>query len=121
MACGSPGYVAPEVLNEEGYGVQSDVFSAGVIFYVMLTGRPVFSGAGCDQAEILKANTECKVEFPDRYWKNISQEARDLVEKMLIRDQDERITAKEALLHPWFENSSDDERLLNRDDTEFNK
>lgn len=45
LACGSPGYVAPEVLNNLGYGTASDVFSAGVIFYVMLTGRPVFSGS----------------------------------------------------------------------------
>lgn len=84
LRCGSPGYVAPEILNDLGYGVASDVFSAGVIFYVMLTGRPVFNG--CDQSEILKANTECNYEFPDRFWRNISAEARDLVEKMLTKD-----------------------------------
>ena len=95
LRCGSPGYVAPELLKNEGYGKASDVFSAGVIFYVMLTGRPVFQGNNQDQ--ILKANTECIIQYPERFWKNISAEAKDLVSKMLEVDQKKRITAEQAV------------------------
>ena len=59
--CGSPGYVAPELLRDEGYNCSADVFSAGVIFYGILTGRPLF--AGSDINTILANNKKCEYKF----------------------------------------------------------
>jgi serine/threonine protein kinase len=87
MRCGSPGYVAPEILNDLGYGCKADIFSAGIILYILyyiqiliytrLTGKFVFSGK--NYKEILLKNKECHVPYPPQYWKNISSEAKDLV------------------------------------------
>ena len=64
LRCGSPGYVAPELLQEKGYNCQSDIFSAGVIFYIILTGRPLFKGNTPE--EILDKNMKCEYTFNDR-------------------------------------------------------
>lgn len=77
LRCGSPGYVAPEILEDAGYNCSSDIFSAGVILYVLLTGRPVFRGFNLN--EILLKNKKCEVEYPPKYWSKISDKARDLV------------------------------------------
>ena len=66
LRCGSPGYVAPEVLEDKGYNIAADVFSIGVIMYVLLTGRPVFGGFNVN--EILMKNKIAEIEFPDKYW-----------------------------------------------------
>ena len=58
LRCGSPGYVAPELLREYGYDCQSDMFSVGVIFYIILTGRPLFKGNTPE--EILDKNMKCE-------------------------------------------------------------
>jgi len=100
LRCGSPGYVAPELLRDQGYDCKSDVFSAGVIAYILLSGRPVFKGA--DVEAVLEANKNCKLEFPDKYWDTITDEAKDLVAKLLAQDPKARISASEALNHPWF-------------------
>ena len=100
LRCGSPGYVAPELLDDIGYDKKADIFSAGVIFYVLLTGRPVFRGYNIN--EILLKNKKCEVEYPSKYWDKISDKAKDLVNKMLHKDPAERISAEEALKHPWF-------------------
>ena len=71
--CGTPGYVAPEILEDIGYNESSDIFSAGVILYVLLTGRPVFRGFNLN--EILLKNKRCDIEFPAKYWCKISLKA----------------------------------------------
>lgn len=62
MKCGSPGYVAPEILNEEGYNSKADIFSAGIIMYILLTGKFVFSGT--NNKEIMKKNAACVISYP---------------------------------------------------------
>ena len=95
MQCGSSGYIAPEVLNKRGYNCQSDIFGAGVIFYIILTGRSLFKGKTLE--EILMLNRRNQYQFNDHQWKNVSPEAKDLVKKLLIEDPDQRITASDAL------------------------
>lgn len=100
MRCGSPGYVAPEVLLERGhYGCKCDVFSAGVIFYTMLCGKPPFRG---DNAKhILGKNAQCKISLQHWPFSGISEEARSLLAWMTQKDPDLRCTAAAALSHPW--------------------
>ena len=77
LRCGSPGYVAPELLQEKGYNCQADVFSVGVIFYIILTGRPLFKGNTPE--EILDRNMRCEYQLSDRQWESVSDTAKDLV------------------------------------------
>lgn len=95
LRCGSPGYVAPELLEDKGYYTKADIFSAGIILYVMLTGRPAFPGQNIH--EILMKNKRGEVQYPPKYWDKISAEAKDLVGKMLNKDPRQRINAREAL------------------------
>lgn len=100
--CGTPGYVAPEILVagvNTAYGKHVDVFSAGVTLYILLCGYEPFYGE--NDAKLIKANKEGKVEFPDDEWSTISLEGRDLVERMMKPNPKERISASEALKHPW--------------------
>jgi len=100
--CGTPGYVAPEIFmagKNEGYRNNVDVFSAGVTLYVLLSGYEPFYGE--TEKELIRDNKEAKVEYPESEWKTVSIEGHDLIEKMLQRDPTKRITASDALLHPW--------------------
>jgi len=100
--CGTPGYVAPEILmagKNAGYANNVDVFSAGVTLYVLLCGYEPFYGES--EKELIRDNKEAKVEYPESEWKSVSIEGRDLIEKMLQRDPERRITPSKALLHPW--------------------
>ena len=100
--CGTPGFVAPEILRtavNSGYGNKVDMFSAGVTLYVMLAGYEPFYGES--DAELISANREAKVDFPNADWHKISVEGRDLIEKMLIADPLARISPADALRHPW--------------------
>nr|GMD97449.1 calcium-dependent protein kinase 29 [Ipomoea batatas]GME00110.1 calcium-dependent protein kinase 29 [Ipomoea batatas] len=114
---GSPYYVAPEVLRKS-YGKEIDVWSAGVILYILLSGFPPFC-ADNDKGtfeEILKGQLDLK----SPPWPSISSDAKDLIRRMLAVDPRKRITAAEALEHPWLKedgNASDrpiDSAVLNR-------
>ncbi|XP_047329805.1 calcium-dependent protein kinase 20-like [Impatiens glandulifera] len=97
---GSPYYVAPEVLRKH-YGQECDVWSAGVIVYILLSGVPPF----WDESEqgIFEQVLKGELDFISEPWPSISDGAKDLVRKMLIRDPKKRLTAHEVLCHPWIQ------------------
>ncbi|XP_022926208.1 calcium-dependent protein kinase 11-like [Cucurbita moschata] len=95
---GSPYYVAPEVLRKE-YGHEVDVWSAGVILYILLSGVPPF-WAETDSG-IFRQILYGRLDFNSDPWPSISDGAKDLIRKMLTRDPKERISAHEVLCHPW--------------------
>ncbi|CAH9127727.1 unnamed protein product [Cuscuta epithymum] len=95
---GSPYYVAPEVLRKH-YGQACDIWSAGVIIYILLSGVPPF----WDETEqgIFEQVLKGELDFVSEPWPNISDSAKDFVRKMLVRDPKQRPTAHEILCHPW--------------------
>jgi len=94
--CGTPFYMAPEVVDNLGYSQQCDIWSIGVMMYLLLVGYK----KECE-VELLQMISNRKIEFPDEYWKDISIGAKNLVENLLKFDPAQRITAKEILQHPW--------------------
>ena len=96
---GTPYYVAPEVLRGN-YDFACDVWSLGVILYIMLCGYPPFEGD--NNKEIFKRVLQQKLEFDPEDWTQISDEAKDLITKMLVKDPTKRISIMEAYNHPWF-------------------
>ena len=94
---GTPHYISPEVLKGK-YNQKCDIWSAGIILYVLLSGSFPFDGD--TDKDIYKAILKKKYEFPKEEWKNISNEAKDLISHMLC-DEDKRYTAEMVLNHPW--------------------
>lgn len=98
--CGTPGYVAPEVLDDLPYNEKVDIFSAGIILYILLTGCSPFFGESYN--EILMKNKKCKISFDFTDFKQKpSPLAADLLKKMLEKDHHNRISAFDALKHEW--------------------
>jgi len=105
-ACGTPGYVAPEVLQNKGYSSGAvDVWSAGVVLYILLCGFPPFYEEELPALfdQILKG----RYDFPSPWWDNISPEAKDLVKRCLTVDPNKRITAQQVCDHKWIGAASD--------------
>ncbi|KAL2711516.1 calcium/calmodulin-dependent protein kinase type 1 isoform X1 [Vespula squamosa] len=104
-ACGTPGYVAPEVLAQKPYGKAVDVWSIGVISYILLCGYPPFYDENDANlfAQILKANQTVigEFEFDSPYWDDISDSAKDFIHKLMCVNVEQRYTCKQALAHPW--------------------
>jgi len=98
---GTPYYIAPEILAGE-YNEKCDVWSVGVIMYILLCGRPPFDGQTDD--EILENVSKGTYKTDSAVWKNVSKEGLDLVQKMLKFDPEKRISSSEALNHPWIKN-----------------
>jgi len=99
VACGTPGYVAPEILRGDRYGAEVDIWSMGVICYVLLAGYPPFYDE--DQKKLFKKIKEGRYYFHEDYWGNVSHDAQDLIRRMLCVNQAQRWTAVQLLDHPW--------------------
>ncbi|CAI9773435.1 unnamed protein product [Fraxinus pennsylvanica] len=101
---GSAYYVAPEVLRRR-YGKEADIWSAGVMLYILLSGVPPFWAE--TEKGIFDAILRGHVDFDSKPWQSISNSAKDLVLRMLTQDPEERITAAEVLEHPWMREGGD--------------
>jgi len=98
-ACGTPGYVAPEILTGKGYDIAVDYWSIGVIIYVMLCGFPPFFEDSNEK--LFDAIKKGEYEFPSPQWDEISDYAKDLIKKLLVVDPYKRLNADGILKHPW--------------------
>ena len=96
---GSSYYIAPEVLNQK-YGKECDLWSVGVILYMFVVGHAPFDG--CDDEEITGNIQKGIYKKDDKRWKKASKEVKDLIQKLLIYSPKKRLTALQALKHPWF-------------------
>lgn len=99
--CGTPTYVAPEILAETGYGVKVDVWATGVIMYILLVGYPPFSSRTNNQEELFDQILSGLFEFNSPDWDNMSYSAKELISWMLQVDPLQRYSAYEILQHPW--------------------
>ncbi|CAH0722471.1 unnamed protein product, partial [Brenthis ino] len=106
--CGTPTYVAPEILLETGYGLKIDVWAAGVILYILLCGFPPFSSPDGDQEKLFDAILSARLEFPAPHWERVSAGAIDLVANMLRPQPDLRFAAEDVLDHAWMSDDYDE-------------
>ncbi|KAG0347894.1 hypothetical protein BG004_006613 [Podila humilis] len=99
-ACGTPGYVAPEVLEQIGHGKPVDMWSVGVIAYTLLCGYTPFWGE--DQPALFESIISASYEYEEEYWSDISPLAKSFIDSLLVRPAERRPTAAHTLNHPWF-------------------
>lgn len=98
-ACGTPAYICPEMLEGKPYGTSADMWSLGVVLYILLSGRPPFPMD--DERYLYSLIRKGAYSFPDRYWKKVSPEAIDLVRRLMNLDPQRRLTASQVLSHSW--------------------
>ncbi|XP_064554448.1 obscurin isoform X2 [Drosophila montana] len=97
---GMPEFVSPEVVNKEGVSFSHDMWSVGLITYILLSGRNPFQGV--DDRETLTNIREGRWDFKDNIWTHISEDGRDFITRLLVYSPEERMDVKTALKHPWF-------------------
>jgi len=98
--CGTPGYVAPEVLRRVPYSYGVDVWSLGVITYITVCGFPPFP-LDMQAASVAKVKN-ADFSFPSPFWDKKSEDVKDLIKKMIVVDPETRLTLDQVLAHPWF-------------------
>jgi len=108
-ACGTPFYVAPDILmaaddDEAGYGPPVDMWAVGVLLYILLSGRLPFSGDEDD--ELFRNILEAKIVWKSPQFDTVSEDAKDLISKLLVVDPDERYTATQVLQHQFIQNNT---------------
>lgn len=108
--CGTPAYVAPEILRNQPYGPEVDIWSIGVICYVLLAGYPPFYDE--DMKKLFRKIKDGRYHFHQEHWSDKSDESMDIIKRMLCVDVKDRWTAKQLLTHPWIQ--TEDEELANR-------
>lgn len=96
---GSPGYVAPEVLTAESYDKSVDMWSVGVILYILLCGFPPFFAD--TSTELFKKIIDVKYDFEDPAWDDVSEAPKNIIRNLLVKNPADRLTAKQLMDHPW--------------------
>ncbi|KAJ3052362.1 hypothetical protein HK097_006457 [Rhizophlyctis rosea] len=99
--CGTPGYMAPEVIRKAGHGKSVDLWSIGVLAYFLLCGYTPFDYEAATQADEMTNILTGTYSFASEYWYDVSDSAKDIIRKLLIVDPHKRLTSREALQHPW--------------------
>ncbi|XP_063191829.1 serine/threonine-protein kinase DCLK2 isoform X1 [Chroicocephalus ridibundus] len=110
--CGTPTYVAPEIIAETGYGLKVDIWAAGVITYILLCGFPPFRSENNLQEDLFDQILVGKLEFPSPYWDNITDSAKELISLMLHVNAEARYTAAQILSHPWVSDDASQENNM---------
>ena len=105
---GTPYYIAPDVLKKNSTE-KCDIWSLGVILYILLVGYPPFNCA--EDSQIISAVKKGKYTLDEPEWDDVSEEAKDLVRKCLTYDPEKRTSAKDALQHPWFKKFAKHEKV----------
>ncbi|XP_040823719.1 calcium/calmodulin-dependent protein kinase type 1D isoform X5 [Ochotona curzoniae] len=98
-ACGTPGYVAPEVLAQKPYSKAVDCWSIGVIAYILLCGYPPFYDE--NDSKLFEQILKAEYEFDSPYWDDISDSAKDFIRNLMEKDPNKRYTCEQAARHPW--------------------
>ncbi|KAK2517758.1 hypothetical protein Q9233_012917 [Columba guinea] len=98
-ACGTPGYVAPEVLAQKPYSKAVDCWSIGVIAYILLCGYPPFYDE--NDSKLFEQILKAEYEFDSPYWDDISESAKDFIRNLMEKDPNKRYTCEQAARHPW--------------------
>lgn len=105
--CGTPGYYAPEIVRKQPYDNKCDIWSLGVITYILLCGFPPFYDE--NQVEEMRKILNGEFEFVPPYFDHVSAQAKDLIKRMLVVDASKRLSAQQVLKHPWFSDMQDED------------
>ncbi|XP_069466756.1 calcium/calmodulin-dependent protein kinase type II subunit gamma isoform X6 [Ambystoma mexicanum] len=112
---GTPGYLSPEVLRKDPYGKPVDIWACGVILYILLVGYPPFWDE--DQHKLYQQIKAGAYDFPSPEWDTVTPEAKNLINQMLTINPAKRITADQALKHPWVCQRSTVASMMHRQET----
>ena len=97
--CGTPGYVAPEILMQKPYHVACDFWSIGVVLFILLSGCPPFFDE--DNYVLFEKIKKVQYNFDAPTWENVSEDAKDVIRNLLVADPEKRLTPDQFLNHPW--------------------
>jgi len=108
-SCGTPGYVAPEVLMCESYDKSVDMWGIGIITYILLAGYPPFYAN--NDTQLFEKIMNAEYDFDDECWDDVSDLAKDFIQHLLVKEPENRFTAEQALQHQWITSTAPDKAL----------